>query len=60
MKLITLYQVRIDASGELMKDASGTCIFAPVYNEGQQKIASLRQTGGEYARLTWNFPQNCS
>jgi hypothetical protein len=41
------YQVRKDASGELMKDTSGNYIFAPVYDYEQQEIASLRQTGGK-------------
>lgn len=41
------YQVRKDASGELMKDASGNYIFAPVYDEEQQEIVSLRQTSEE-------------
>ena len=39
------YQARKDASGELMKDASGNYIFAPLYDEEQQEIVSLRQTG---------------
>lgn len=43
MKLITLYQVRKDASGELMKDASGNYIFIPVYNEGHQIQAKKAQ-----------------
>jgi len=34
------------AAGELMKDSSGNYIFAPVYDEEQQEIASLRQTSG--------------
>lgn len=40
------FQARKDASGELMKDASGNYIFAPLYDEEQQEIVSLRQTGG--------------
>jgi hypothetical protein len=38
------YQVRKDASGELMKDASGNYIFTPLYDKEQKEIASLRQT----------------
>lgn len=41
------YRVRKDASGELMKDASGNYIFVPVYEDLQHEIASLRQTGGK-------------
>lgn len=41
------YQARKDASGELIKDASGNYIFAPVYEDVQHEIASLRQTGGK-------------
>jgi hypothetical protein len=40
------YQVRKDASGELMKDASGNYLFVPVYDDEQQEIVSLGQTGG--------------
>lgn len=40
------FQARKDASGELIKDASGNYIFAPLYDEEQQEIVSLRQTGG--------------
>jgi len=42
------YQVRKDASGELMKDASGNYIFAPLYDDKQQEIVSLRQAGRNY------------
>jgi len=41
------YQARKDESGELMKDSSGNYIFVPLYEQQQQEIASLRQTGGE-------------
>jgi len=41
------YQVRKDASGELMKDALGNYIFARVYDEGQQEIATSRQINGK-------------
>jgi hypothetical protein len=41
------YQVRKDASGELMKDASGNYIFTPLYDEEQKEIASFRQTHGK-------------
>jgi hypothetical protein len=41
------YQAQKDASGELMKDSSGNYIFAPVYEEEQQEIASLRQLSGK-------------
>lgn len=37
------YQVQKDVSGELMRDATGNYIFAPVYDEGQQARASSRQ-----------------
>jgi hypothetical protein len=39
------YQVRKDASGELMKDASGNYIFVPLYDKEEQEIISLKQTG---------------
>jgi hypothetical protein len=44
------YQARKDASGQLMKDSSGNYIFAPLYEEEQQEIASLRQTGSKQAQ----------
>jgi hypothetical protein len=44
------YQVRKDASGQLIKDSSGNYIFAPLYEEEQQEIASLRQIGSKQAR----------
>jgi hypothetical protein len=33
-----------------MKDSSGNYIFAPLYEEEQQEIASLRQTGSKQAQ----------
>ena len=39
------YQARKDTSGELMKDASGNYIFAPLYDDEQQEITSLKQVG---------------
>jgi hypothetical protein len=41
------YEVRKDASGELMKDASGNYIFDRVYDEGRQEIAASRQINGK-------------
>ena len=41
------YQVRKDASGELMKNASGNYIFTPVYEDIRHEIVSLKQTGGK-------------
>lgn len=41
------YQVRTETSGELMKDSSGNYIFVPLYEEQQQEIVSLKQTGEE-------------
>ena len=41
------YQIRKDASGELMKDASGNYIFTPVYEDIRHEIASLKHTGGK-------------
>ena len=50
VRKLTRYQVRKDASGQLMKDSSGNYIFAPLYEEEQQEIASLRQTGSKQAQ----------
>ena len=41
------YQARKDASGELLKNASGNYIFEPVYVDVRHEIASLKQTGGK-------------
>ena len=45
MKRRIRYQAWKDTSGELMKDASGNYIFAPLYDKEQREIVSLRQTG---------------
>lgn len=46
VKRRTRYRVRKDVSGELMKDVSGNYVFALLYNEELQEIASFTRQAG--------------